>query len=327
MFLYKESNDYYYIHFTRNGKRAKKSTKCKRKSDAMQVFNKFNPNLCTKIKDNYTFFGYYAQYITKIKHTHKYKTIKGYKNTFNFVQRYMIDINIEQITKSHIEAYTQKRIDIHSIYQARGDLIILRRIFNSAIEDGLCKSNPCKYVKCKIPQKSPLYFTKDEFNELVGRISNKDFKNLVVFAVNTGLRLNEIRNLRFENIKDNSIILDNHSFLTKTDRVRVVPLNKSALESICVRSGYIFTYNGKQWSEHYPSKLLKRLVRELGLNDKLNFHSLRHTFASWLVQSGVDLYIVKELLGHSSITTTEVYAHLRKDNLKDAVKKINYLQI
>ena len=65
---------------------------------------------------------------------------------------------------------------------------------------------------------------------------------------------------------------------------------------------------------------LKKYIKLAGLNPKLNFHSLRHTFASWLVQKGVDLYIVKELLGHTSITTTEIYAHLKKDNLHDAVK-------
>ena len=52
------------------------------------------------------------------------------------------------------------------------------------------------------------------------------------------------------------------------------------------------------------------------------FHSLRHTFASWLVQTGVDLYTVQKLMGHSTISMTERYAHLAPDNLKSAVKKL-----
>ena len=77
------------------------------------------------------------------------------------------------------------------------------------------------------------------------------------------------------------------------------------------------------------SNAFDRAVRELGLNNgitdplnKFTFHCLRHTFASWLVQNGVDLYTVKELLGHSTLTMTERYSHLAKDTLKNAIKKL-----
>jgi site-specific recombinase XerD len=63
---------------------------------------------------------------------------------------------------------------------------------------------------------------------------------------------------------------------------------------------------------------------ELGkMNSKLNFHSLRHTFASWLVQKGVSIYEVSKLLGHADIKTTQIYAHLRSDDLRDAVELLN----
>jgi site-specific recombinase XerD len=76
-----------------------------------------------------------------------------------------------------------------------------------------------------------------------------------------------------------------------------------------------------------PSKTFSRVVDDLGLNEgitdrrqRVTFHTLRHTFASWQVAGGTDLYTVKELLGHSSIKVTERYAHLRPSTLKTAVR-------
>lgn len=67
------------------------------------------------------------------------------------------------------------------------------------------------------------------------------------------------------------------------------------------------------------SKQFKKIVRNANLNDKIHFHTLRHSFASLLVQKGVSLYVVKELLGHEDLATTQIYSHLQKQNLKDAI--------
>ena len=77
------------------------------------------------------------------------------------------------------------------------------------------------------------------------------------------------------------------------------------------------------------SNAFDRAVKNLGFNDgvsdrrfRVTFHTLRHTYASWLVQKGVDLYTVKKLMGHSTLAMTERYSHLAQDNLRDAVKKL-----
>ena len=73
----------------------------------------------------------------------------------------------------------------------------------------------------------------------------------------------------------------------------------------------------------YVSRKFKKYVLKAELNPKYKFHSLRHTCASWLVQAGVSLYIVKELLGHSSISVTEIYSHLRTDDLRKSIELLN----
>ena len=86
------------------------------------------------------------------------------------------------------------------------------------------------------------------------------------------------------------------------------------------RSEYVFTkYNGMRYQHSFSSKKFKQYLRKVGLNEEIHFHSLRHSFASNLVRKGVSLYIVKELLGHSNITTTMMYAHLDNSSLVKAV--------
>jgi site-specific recombinase XerD len=89
---------------------------------------------------------------------------------------------------------------------------------------------------------------------------------------------------------------------------------------------YVFTHRGKQIAEDWLSQLFKRAVRtkDIGLNDKLHWHSLRSSFASWLVIDGVSIYAVSKLLGHSSVAITQKhYAHLATENLHNDVNKIS----
>ncbi len=75
---------------------------------------------------------------------------------------------------------------------------------------------------------------------------------------------------------------------------------------------------GEKYTGDYFTKRFKRASKQVGIDKAIHFHSLRHSFASNLVQKGVSLYSVKELLGHSTISTTEIYSHLNLDTLREA---------
>ena len=118
------------------------------------------------------------------------------------------------------------------------------------------------------------------------------------------------------------------TFNTKNKRERIIPVhpnvNKILKRGISIgrqpQENYIFyRYEGVKLNEDYISRQFKKAVRASNVNEKVHFHSLRHSFCSALVQRGVSLYAVKELVGHENIKTTQIYSHLQKENLSQAV--------
>lgn len=94
------------------------------------------------------------------------------------------------------------------------------------------------------------------------------------------------------------------------------------------KSKYVFCkINGEKFTGDYVSKTFKQACKDAGIDRSIHFHSLRHSFASNLAQSGVSLYTIKELLGHSTIATTEIYSHLNMDSLKDAIRVFDEPQL
>ena len=100
-------------------------------------------------------------------------------------------------------------------------------------------------------------------------------------------------------------------------------IHKSLIDDLLNMKGnpneYIFRRNSFQYTREFISRNFKAAVIRASLNGKYHFHTLRHTFASWLVQAGVSIYEASKLLGHSDIKTTEIYAHLQENNLSDSV--------
>jgi site-specific recombinase XerD len=145
------------------------------------------------------------------------------------------------------------------------------------------------------------------------------------------MRLSEILNLKWSHVDltNRKISLVNSStFSTKNKKDRHIPINTKLCAIISSRLPKIRTLNdeylftkctGIKYNGDFISKQFKKSVRAAGLNDNIHFHSLRHSTASNLVQRGVSIYVVKELLGHEDIKTTQIYSHLKTEDLSNAV--------
>jgi len=199
---------------------------------------------------------------------------------------------------------------------------LIRKTFTLCIKNKLIIDNPCSGVsKLRENNFKIRYLTKPEEKRLFEVIKDENFANLVKLALWTGMRKQEVLNLKWENIDKNTIeILE-----TKSGKSRKIPnvgKLKNLLESIPKDNEYVF-YNKKTKTKY--TDVLKRFANYLGIAQIKNFrfHDLRHTAATRMVEKGVDLVVIQQLLGHASITTTMRYAHALEEMKVRAIEVLS----
>lgn len=156
-------------------------------------------------------------------------------------------------------------------------------------------------------------------------------KPMVLLALNTGMRKGELFNLKWSDIDLNLKLLTVEGRTAKSSNTRHIPLNREASQILKKmyrqnNDGYVFknSKTGEKFTD--VKKAWSKLKQDARLNN-FRFHDLRHSFASKLVAEGVDLYTVKELLGHSTIQMTERYAHLAPGRKAEAVEKLIFKEL
>jgi integrase len=335
MFISRRNNGIYYIYFEQNnGKRTCISTKSKNKSDALRFLSRFEQEIKKKAESKITPIRLKQFIFEFLKHSegiHTPKTTKCFNNTFGFLLKYFGDVQLTEISHKKINEYITNRLNISSKYQARKDLILIKSFLEFAVSNNYLLENPARNIKqIKIPEKLPLYFTESDFEKLLNAIDNKDFKDLVKFAAFTGLRQMEIITLKWNqiNLKDKFITLNNQTHVTKSKKIRTIPINNSVLEILTERkensiNDLVFSNGFTPYTQNYIVHKFKRYVQKADIKKEFHFHSLRHTFASWLVQKGISILHVKELLGHADVKTSAIYSHISPESLLDAVQKID----
>ena len=242
MFLSKRPNGIYYIYYEgSNGKRTRKTTKCTLKKNALEYLSKFSEKLKAEKEREFipiSLKEFSFEYLKYSESYHTWKTTLTYKTTFNAILKYYGNIQLVELDRKRIEEYIQYKIRNVSIYCARKDIINIKASLNWGVDNGYLINNSSQSIKrIKPPERLPLYFSKNEFNKLMDSIEDNHLKDLVLFAVNTGLRQGELINLRFNqiNLKTKSLILNNQDFITKNKKVRTIPLNQTCYNIILNR--------------------------------------------------------------------------------------------
>ncbi len=210
-------------------------------------------------------------------------------------------------------------------------LSIIRHSINKAIDWGIYTGvNPVTKVKApKVNNKRTRFLSFDEAKELLQEIKRRSQQTyeICLMSLHTGMRAGEIFNLKFGDIDFASGLI--HIKDAKNGEDRVAYLTEEIADILSSKQGkpdeLIFkTKDGKRIKT--ISKAFNHAVEYLGLNngitdrrDKVVFHTLRHTFASWLAIEGTPIYTIKELMGHKTISMTERYSHLSPNGKRDAV--------
>jgi len=229
--------------------------------------------------------------------------------------------------------HTRKGARSHTINFEIG---ALKTIFNLAIKWGHMKENPTNRVtKLKVNDSgTPRFLTKEECQQFLDACPS-DLYPIYFTFLHTGMRKAELENLEWSDVdfKRRKIkIRRKEDWQPKTGE-REIPIGDSLLTLLKslrdandagLKSRYVFCHaDGGKLKTKLREKLIA-IAKQASLNDLTRVHTLRHTFASHLVMSGVDLPTVMKLMGHSDIQTTMIYAHLAPDHLADAVNKLEF---
>ena len=339
MFLTKDSKSPYYqlVYFV-NSKRTKISTKTSDREEAEKFKASFNPKPVTEPKAKYISIklsSFASEYKTYVKNTHsdKYLT-KAVIPSFVSLQKFLPDIPLENISSRNIDQFissvASKAKFAASLYHRT-----LKAAFNKAVVWNYLEENPFNKIKApKVPKSFPVFISEAELIIILTKTNVQLFKDIFTTAFYTGMRLGELLNMKWNWIDFSQEVItikNSDEFNTKNKHERIIPIHpkvNTILKNLFPigkrqQNDFIFNrYECIKLNESYISKQFKKAVRSAKLNDEIHFHSLRHSFASALVQCGVSLYAIKELLGHENIKTTQIYSHLQKENLSHAVNSI-----
>lgn len=171
-------------------------------------------------------------------------------------------------------------------------------------------------VKIKRPKPLPVVFSKEEISHILDGIINRKHYCLIALTYGSGLRLGEVTGLKFGDIDGDRMQLRVRGGKGNKDRYTL--LSKDLLEKL--REYYRYyrpkTYlfegrtKGKPYSERGVQDLFKKILEESGIKKDATFHTLRHTFATHLLEQGTNIRVIQELLGHRSLRTTSIYLHV-----------------
>lgn len=335
MFLSRRSNGVYYLWFRDDlGRKQKISTKKTHKAQALQFLSEFKRNQQErKLKLQQVSLSEFTQdYLTHCSSKHTRKTQRDSSVALRELLRILGDLPLHKIGVREIESYLARKASEVSQWTARKHYAHLASAFETACKWKCIPANPFRQVeKPKVPEIQPAHFTKLEFQELLKVVPDQDFRELCICAVSTGLRLGELVALQWTDVdfvRKVIVVQNSETFTTKSKKIRVVPMSEQLWRMLAIRKEtasceLVFHRSNKKLIGDYVSKTFKRCVREAKLSERLHFHSLRHTFATWLVQDGASIYEVQKLLGHSSLAVTQIYSHLAASELHSVVNRID----
>lgn len=234
---------------------------------------------------------------------------------------------INSITPALVDEFTSTVLANKKPKTVKNFITLLKTMMNKAVEWDLIDLNPIAKVKPPKIVKTFNFFRREEIDRLIAE-AQEPLKTVIIILYNTGIRRGELFHLRWRDVDldaNNLRIWPYEGYSPKGKRPRKIPISKK-LNPILKKLS-----KGKKPDDYVlrPFKNVESLhkpfaahVKRLGMKGSL--HDLRHTFASHLAMVGVPIPVIKELLGHSDITTTMIYAHLSPDTYQAAVDKLHF---
>ena len=266
----------------------------------------------------------------KIKTARNYATLLNRLENFNkslLTKKltYLNSHHIEQFIK-HLTTFKNPNGKVLSSNSIREYLITLKSCFNYAVKKEYLIRNPMNKIDLPVYQeKEKDFLSISELKQLENievKPNQKESLRSFLLACYTGLRISDVKKLSYEDITENGL----KAQMKKTGKFNYIPLSQKAKELISTKilnhSGLVFNLP----SEPIINRHLKIIFKNAKINkSKVSFHMSRHTFATIALTIGIDLKTVSELLGHSHVSMTEIYAKIVNEKKVDAMNKFNQL--
>lgn len=265
-------------------------------------------------------------------------TLDAYRRDLTAFLEFCSSLGVEELTeiqRTHINSYIRElREKQYSSLSVMRKIASLRGFFKWLCANEICIQNPTITLEQpKIPRKLPKVMTIEEIEKILRDNLTKTQKVILELLYGCGLRVSELVNLRTNSLDLNSSYLKCSG---KGSKERLVPLGskaKEALKDYFEQRDFLV----KKYDLDTKNLLISDNGRFLTRQDVYNFiheqgkkihknispHTLRHSFATHLLENGADLRIVQELLGHSDVSTTQLYTHISKKRLKEVYFSIN----
>lgn len=267
-------------------------------------------------------------------------SVGAYLQDFDHMRRYMCeqDIKPEDVRLPHLQQLLKRLCDLGIAPASQRRMIAGWRMFyHMLVIEDVVKDSPADLLDLPIrPKHLPDVLSDKEvtaIQETFDRSTPEGERNYVIVEVlyGCGLRVSELVNLKLSNIYAEEQYL---KVIGKGDKERWVPINDYALRlldgyihnvrsHVAVQAGeekvVFLNRRGHRLSRQMVFMMLRDAVAAAGIHKKVSPHSLRHSFATELVENGADLRSVQEMLGHESISTTEIYTHLTRDSLRNTI--------
>ncbi len=249
-----------------------------------------------------------------------------------------IKISPEQLKYEHLQSFLSELFDLGLGERSQARIISgIKQFFIFLLLEDLIQQNPAELIETpRIGRKLPEVLTVEEIDQLIEAIDlskpeGHRNKAIIETLYSCGLRVSELTNLQFEHLFfDEGFI----RIIGKGNKQRLVPVSPNVVKEINLyineirphiniqkeHDSYIFlNRRGKQLTRVMIFTIIKQLAEKINLKKNISPHTFRHSFATHLLEGGANLRAIQEMLGHESITTTEIYTHLDQRMLKDAI--------
>lgn len=270
-------------------------------------------------------------------------TYKGYLSDLKKFEKFLIDNNIssfEKVKKNDIISYLEYLSNEVQSISINRQLVSIRNFYLFLLMEEKIKVNPCETISNpKINKKIPSVLSLEEILAMINTIKDdiygKRDKAMLTLMYSCGLRVSELISIKISDLYFQEALIKCKG---KGSKERIIPINDYAIEILNdyllfsrkellkdkKSSSYVFlNKNGNPLSRIYFWKLIKNYALKAGIKKEIYPHTLRHSFATHLLENGANLRIIQTLLGHENITTTQVYTHISSSSLQENYQKFH----